>query len=208
MGIKERKQRDFDNRRERILETAKQLFARKGFPQVTLDDIAQEIEFSKGTIYSHFHSKEEIYAQLLHDMLASLLALLKEAVQKAQSTIDGIKRCVEAYLKFYTDQHEYYRLLFFIDIFSDQHRISQQLLKAIQFLKLQCLLVLQQLIRRGIDSGELRSDISERKAAMVLWGMANGVFQLAETGQVSQADLDPLLTVGHDLVSNGLLILK
>ena len=62
MGTRERKEREFETRRRLILDKAMDLFQKNSFAGVTLDDIASAIEFSKGTIYNHFGSKEEIYA--------------------------------------------------------------------------------------------------------------------------------------------------
>ena len=49
MGVKERKLRELETRKNLILDTAKELFAEKGFNNVTMEDIATVIEFSKGT---------------------------------------------------------------------------------------------------------------------------------------------------------------
>ena len=57
MGSKERKEREFESRRRLILATAKDLFVRKGFAGVTLDDIASGIEFSKGTDLQPFREQ-------------------------------------------------------------------------------------------------------------------------------------------------------
>lgn len=204
MGIRERKLREYENRRQLILSTARKLFSVKGFAHVTLEDIAKEIEFSKGTIYSHFASKEEIYVLLLSEILEQLLDILKESVCAAKDTRDGIKKCIDAYLQFYIERREYFRLLFFIDLYSDQSRIDSKLMKDIQYLKIQCLFVLQQFVQQGIRSGEIQTSRSARKVAMVLWGMANGIFQLVETKQVNQKDLHSLIDVGFDIVVNGL----
>jgi TetR/AcrR family transcriptional regulator len=46
--------------RERILSTATSLFAARGIDQVTLTDITDEADVSRGNLYSHFNSKEEL----------------------------------------------------------------------------------------------------------------------------------------------------
>jgi len=66
--------------RERILDVALDLFARKGYAETSLREIATELGFSKAAIYYHFESKQDILVALhmrmhsLSDHLAPLLA--------------------------------------------------------------------------------------------------------------------------------------
>ena len=47
--------------RSRILETASQVFAEKGYRQATMDDVARKLGVSKGALYLYFASKEELF---------------------------------------------------------------------------------------------------------------------------------------------------
>jgi len=55
-----RKQRELFDREQLILNTAQQILQHEGLQSLTMDRVAAEIEYSKGTIYNHFKSKEEI----------------------------------------------------------------------------------------------------------------------------------------------------
>jgi TetR/AcrR family transcriptional regulator, transcriptional repressor for nem operon len=48
--------------RERIVESARILFNRRGFEQVSIDDIMKEAGLTRGGFYKHFTSKDELYA--------------------------------------------------------------------------------------------------------------------------------------------------
>ncbi|MDB4943452.1 MAG: Transcriptional regulator, TetR family [Labilithrix sp.] len=48
--------------RERIVERARVLFNRKGFDQVSIDDVMKEAGLTRGGFYKHFDSKDELYA--------------------------------------------------------------------------------------------------------------------------------------------------
>lgn len=205
MGIKERKQRELEKRKHLIIETATSLFASKGFHNVTLDDIAKRIEFSKGTIYSHFKSKEEICAVILLDRLKNLLNTLKEVSNSCQSTSEGIRKCLDAYILFYTNHREYFQLLFFIDIFSNRFRIPEELLKKIQQKKIACLSELQNVLKKGDKSQEMAKHYSFRSVALVLWGMINGLIHLTESRQIKSSDLDLLIDVAFRIVQKGLM---
>jgi AcrR family transcriptional regulator len=77
MGITERKERDFRRREEDILQAALRLFDQDNWQDVTIEQIAQEAEIGKGTVYLHFPSKEEIYAHLHAEFGRKLLAQLR-----------------------------------------------------------------------------------------------------------------------------------
>ncbi len=203
MGIQERKQREFGKRRNLILESARRLFASKGITGVTLDDIAREIEFSKGTIYSHFNSKEEIYAQILLEHLDGLLGFLKHASDDSRDTEEGIRRSLDAYMRFYGQNREYFKLLFFVDFFGDGDGVPEKLQKEIQFKKLACLAELQRVLKKDPRIG-VRVDTGLRDLAFLLWGMINGILQLAETRQIGESELERLARLAFDIVVRGL----
>lgn len=48
--------------RDRIVECARILFNRRGFEQVTIDDVMNEAGLTRGGFYKHFESKDELYA--------------------------------------------------------------------------------------------------------------------------------------------------
>lgn len=56
--------------RERILETARKLFADKGFEATTTRDIARDAEIAAGTLFNYFATKEAIVATLAGEALA------------------------------------------------------------------------------------------------------------------------------------------
>ena len=65
MGIKERREREEQGRLEAILRAASSVFARKGYYETRMDDIALEAELAKGTLYYYYKSKDEIFVHLL-----------------------------------------------------------------------------------------------------------------------------------------------
>lgn len=60
MGTAERKQQDREQREGLLLDTAHALLEEVGFSNLTLEKLAARTDFSKGTIYNHFSSKEDL----------------------------------------------------------------------------------------------------------------------------------------------------
>ncbi len=65
MGTKERRGREEQARLSAILGAAESVFARKGYHETRMDDIADQAELAKGTLYYYFRGKDEIYTHLL-----------------------------------------------------------------------------------------------------------------------------------------------
>ena len=60
----ERKRHRREENRIFILKAAESIFAKKGYSFTTVDDIAEEAQFSKATIYQYFKSKVDIFLKL------------------------------------------------------------------------------------------------------------------------------------------------
>nr|CRL71129.1 TetR family transcriptional regulator [Mycolicibacterium komanii] len=55
------RERRLEHTRSLLLDAAEDVFAEKGFTAATLDDIAYEAGYTKGAIYKHFSTKEELF---------------------------------------------------------------------------------------------------------------------------------------------------
>ena len=60
--------------RARLLEAAAQVYARRGFAGATLEEVASEAGFTKGAVYAHFGSKENLLLALMEEHLAGQVA--------------------------------------------------------------------------------------------------------------------------------------
>ena len=96
---------------EKILNVAQKLFLEKGFDQTTIQDIVDNLEgMTRGAVYHHFKSKDEIMEALIHQMFLENnpfdelrkrkdlngLQKLKLAVTMNQSNQDGIQMSEQA----------------------------------------------------------------------------------------------------------------
>jgi AcrR family transcriptional regulator len=78
--------------RERILEAALEVFARKGYHRALVDDIVRASGTSKGAVYHHFPTKEAVFLALVDEFaqrLARAVALAIAARQGALAKVEG-----------------------------------------------------------------------------------------------------------------------
>jgi AcrR family transcriptional regulator len=116
MGIVERRERERNELRKRILDAARELFAKRGYEAVTMREIARRIEYSATALYLHFADKETLMRELCRQDFA---AFAQEFVDRVASTGDPIARLARAglvYLEFAEHYPEHYRLMFMSDM--------------------------------------------------------------------------------------------
>jgi AcrR family transcriptional regulator len=114
MGIAERKSRQKQALRERILDAARRIVVREGFAALSMRKIADAIEYSPATLYLHFASRDDIARALCTEGYAQLLASFAPLVRIADPA-DRLKALGRAYVAFGVEHPETYRLIFMED---------------------------------------------------------------------------------------------
>ena len=70
------KERQRQEREQLILQAAEQLMIERGYHETSIDDIAARVGISKGTVYLHFASKEDLVIALVERGMRQLIAAL------------------------------------------------------------------------------------------------------------------------------------
>lgn len=102
-----RKEREIEQRKVFILQKAEKLFLSQGYNDTTMDQIAEESEFSKGTVYKYFLSKDEIYLTLGIKAYQMIIEKTKQFIEKEETGIAQLMAVGKAYHEFYKDSPEY-----------------------------------------------------------------------------------------------------
>lgn len=84
----------------RILEAAAELIRREGFPQLRVEEIAEQAGVSVGTFYLYFNAKDDLFVQLVVEYTTRLQARLTAAYTVAGSYAERMQRALDAYLDF------------------------------------------------------------------------------------------------------------
>lgn len=76
--------------KQMLLEKARQLFAKSGFENTTMNDIAEASQRGRRTLYTYFSNKKEIYNAVIESELENLYVQLQEAVNKEHTATDKL----------------------------------------------------------------------------------------------------------------------
>ena len=88
------------SRREQILETAAELFARRGFHGVSVAEIGAACGVSGPALYKHFAGKDEVLAEMLVSISERLLSEGTRRVASAGSPADALSALVDWHIEF------------------------------------------------------------------------------------------------------------
>ncbi|MCC8391251.1 TetR/AcrR family transcriptional regulator [Paraburkholderia sp. MMS20-SJTR3] len=114
MGIAERKNRQKQALRERILDAARRIVMREGFAALSMRKIADAIEYSPATLYLHFASRDEIAQALCEEGFAQLLETFAP-LARIEDPAQRLKALGRAYVAFGVEHPQTYRLIFMED---------------------------------------------------------------------------------------------
>jgi len=111
MGVKERREREKVETREKILDAARELFIAEGYEGVSMRKIADKIEYSPTAIYVHFADKDQLFLEICHEdfrrLAQSLIGLAKIA-----DPVERLKKIGPAYVEFGQKHPNHYRTMF------------------------------------------------------------------------------------------------
>ncbi len=113
MGITERKERDREEMRQRIIDAAIGMFLEEGYEKTSIRNIAEKIEYSPATIYLYYKDKDE----LLYDVQGQAFQKLDKAFHEQARSKNPLKRLEEimhTYVRFGKENPELYDLMFII----------------------------------------------------------------------------------------------
>jgi len=176
MGSNERRERERQETRTKILDAARELFAAHGFEAVTMRKIAEKVEYTPTALYFHFADKETLIRELcVHDFY-----VFGEEVAKLMNIEDPIERLRtlgREYARFAINHPQHYRIMFMTPtvLTSEcQEWKGDPAHDAYAFLRWT--------MQEAIDKGRVRPEFNDADlAAQVAWSAIHGVVSLQIT---------------------------
>jgi AcrR family transcriptional regulator len=112
MGVIDRKEREKTEMKRQILNAAQKLFLEQGFEKTSIRNIAEEIEYSAGTIYLYFKDKNEILFALHVEAFGALMLAMQAGITSQNNPFDKLVALGKYYLKYAFENPELYDLMF------------------------------------------------------------------------------------------------
>ncbi|TKT93365.1 TetR/AcrR family transcriptional regulator [Dyadobacter frigoris] len=114
MSIAERKQKEKQEMSKLILDGARKIFLEKGYEHTSMRNIANEINYSPGSLYFYYKDKSEIFHELHEEGFHILMGRLK-VLAKVADPFERLKAIGLIFIDFAQDHRDYYNLMFIVD---------------------------------------------------------------------------------------------
>jgi AcrR family transcriptional regulator len=193
--------------RQEILRTAARLFQQRGYDATSMNDVAASLKLSKGGLYHHFQSKDEI----LFEIMNHAMELTQERVIAPVRLIVGAEERLRALIRLHLEVVLSPRDREITVMLHENHPLPPALRKRINTRKKEYIHFVEGLIaevqnQAPKESQRLRSSktvVSPRAAAFALLGMINWIYQWYKPeGELQANNLIPQFTA---LVFGGIL---
>ena len=176
MGVKERREREKSETRDKILDAARELFVTEGFEGVSMRKVAEKIEYSPTAIYVHFADKQELFRELCHQDYARLAEVFQSSVMSTDP-IERLKQIGAIYIDFGTRYPNHYRFMFMTP--HPPHEPDEEDREMMGNPEMDAYAFLKWAVQQAIDVGCFREELTDAELiSQTLWASVHGVIAL------------------------------
>jgi len=93
------------DRRKQVVEAAEKSFALFGYKATTMDHVAKIANVAKGTIYTFFTNKEELFDEILRSVISDMKRIAEREVREDRPFFENLYQSMDALLE-YRGEHE------------------------------------------------------------------------------------------------------
>lgn len=195
MNTTARRAREFLEREQLFLQTARNIIRDSGLHALTMEKIAAETEYAKGTIYKHFANKEDLVLSLCSQALSYMVAVCEEMDHFPGSPREKLAIVAAAYQAYSESFPEEFDLIMETRSGNLREKASEQRLERLDEVDNELLDLIRHQINRAVEIGDLT--IAENQTpddiCFGLWSLSFGVSVLSQA-----SDLTRNLTLGDN----------
>ncbi len=178
-----RKQREMREREGKILEIARPMFIEQGYNGLSMDRIAETLQYSKGTIYNHFSCKEEIIIALAIQAMEKRTAMFQRAAAfqgRSRERLLAVGTAAELFVQSFPD---HFKVEHIIRTSSIWEKTSEKRRSVMRSCEHRCLGIVGGVVRDGVAQGDLQlpEDVAVEDLVFGLWSLSWGAYSIITT---------------------------
>jgi TetR/AcrR family transcriptional regulator, cholesterol catabolism regulator len=174
-----------DSRHE-ILRAAAKLFREHGYSAASMNDLAATLQLSKGALYHHFQSKDEILFHIMNDALQITEDQVKKPVLALSDPEERLRTCIRLHIEVVLRARDREITV----MLHENQPLSPELRKRINARKKEYVRFVEALIADVQRARGSRSTVDPKVAAFALLGMINWIYQwYRPDGSITEQEL-------------------
>jgi TetR/AcrR family fatty acid metabolism transcriptional regulator len=187
------------DKRARILKSAVKVFARKGFHETKVAEIARAAGVADGTIYLYFKSKDDLLISVFEETVEELSTRLTMELGLLPDTASKVRHIVKSQIGIVKAQRD------LAEVLSITLRQSNRFLRRFVAPKFSAYIdIITGVIAEGQQRGEVRAEVSPRVVARALYGALDGLLLTWALGRSPASRLERAALQVADVFVSGL----
>ena len=155
---------------QQIIEAAVRVFARRGYYNSRVSDIAREAGIAAGTIYLYFKTKDDILVTLFRDKMAEFVGALRKAIAGEPDAASKVRRLVALHFSMLEENPE------LAEVVQVELRQGQKFFRGASSQEIGAYFALiGSVLEEGVAQGRFRSDLPVKVATKMLFGAMDQV---------------------------------
>jgi TetR/AcrR family transcriptional regulator, fatty acid metabolism regulator protein len=155
---------------QQIIDAAVRVFARTGYYNSRVSDIAREAGIASGTIYLYFKTKDEILVTLFRDKMAEFVAFLRAQIASERDPVARIRRLVRLHFEILEARPE------LAEVVQVELRQGQKFFRGASAHEVSAYFeLIGSVLEEGVASGQIRGDLPLKIATKMLFGAMDQV---------------------------------
>jgi AcrR family transcriptional regulator len=146
-----------------LLDAAVRVFARKGYHQARVGDVAEEAGVAHGLLYHYFSSKEEVLETIFRETWSDLLAAVREVEESGESAREQLRQVAAILLRAWRRDPDLVRVL--VREVTRSAEVGRRVAEIGE-----AFVAIERIVQRGQAEGELRDDLDPRLASVIFYG--------------------------------------
>lgn len=176
MGTEERKAREKEQRRNNIIDAAEKVIFAKGLDQATMEEIAEEAELSKGTLYLYFRNKNELYMAITERGSDMLNERFSKMFTSDHSGLELIRMMGETYLDFVKNNPDYFNAFVYYESLKDVEELeNSEMAQTCEENRREAMNYMVRCLQIGMQDGTISDSYNPKELAALIWASTRGI---------------------------------
>jgi AcrR family transcriptional regulator len=186
-------------RKNELLSAARTIFAKKGFHDATIEEIAEAADVAKGTVYLYYKSKKDLYLQALRFGIELLNNELKTKASAPGTFDERLRSLATSKIAFFDENRDFFRILYSELGKLPSHPAALSFVKDLYFAQAR---IFERLLQEAIKRREIRN-LNVEKAAFAITDLTRSITTQRVLG-CSKASLESDSDFIVDLILKGI----
>lgn len=188
-----------ENKRLRILKAATVVFSRKGFHNAKVEEIAEQADVGKGTVYEYFASKKELFLEMILHTHYKYEDMVMQVLPEANTIYEKLQTLFEVTMQFLSRHKEMAQILL-----ADHPTVNEEVHRVLLKKERQKVEELSKMLEGAIRRNEIRPVNTSAAALVILGSLALAGSQVVFSKNKEELDCKQLAQDVIDILLHGL----